>query len=126
MTPRILHKLSALLGGATLVAVAALLIWDAMPDRFPPRAHDALSALPLGLIAVVWIAHRASQRSPPTVMLKAAILAAAFLFWAANQLWPDSPHATVLNDAAVALFVLDVWLAVREQTRKAPSGEGEL
>jgi len=114
------------LGIVTLGGVGTLLVWDAMPDRFPARAHGILSAVPLALIAVVWIAHRASQRAPGVVLLKASILAVAFLFWAANQLWPDSPHAIVLNDAAVALFVVDVWLAVRERTRKTPSGEGEL
>lgn len=114
------------LGVATLAGVGALLVWDAMPDKFPAGAHDILSALPLASIGVVWIIHRLSQRSPTTVMLKAGILTAAFLFWAANQLWPDSLHATVLNDAAVALFVLDVCLAIRERPRETPSSEGEL
>jgi hypothetical protein len=114
------------LGAATLCGVAALLVWDAVPDRFPAHAHDWIAALPLGLIAIVWLAHRASQQPAPAVLLKASILAVAFLFWAANQLWPDSPHATLWNDVAIALFVLDVWLAIRERTQKAPSGEGEL
>jgi hypothetical protein len=40
------------------------------------------------------------------------LLAAAFLFWSANQFWPESPRATLFNDLAVALFVIDVWLAI--------------
>jgi hypothetical protein len=97
-----------------------------MPDRFPGPAHDWLASLPLGMIAVVWIVHRLSERPSRSVMVKAGILAVAFLFWAANQLWPDSKHATFWNDVAIVLFVLDVWLAIRERPRKAPSGEGEL
>ncbi|MGB8028666.1 MAG: hypothetical protein WCF30_03285 [Terracidiphilus sp.] len=44
--------------------------------------------------------------------LKAIMLAVAFLFWAANQFWPDSPQATLFNDVAIALFVLDVFLVI--------------
>jgi hypothetical protein len=33
-------------------------------------------------------------------------------FWAANQLWPDLPQATLFNDIAIALFVLDVFLVI--------------
>jgi hypothetical protein len=40
------------------------------------------------------------------------MLAVAFLFWAANQLWPDLPQATLFNDIAIALFVLDVFLVM--------------
>jgi hypothetical protein len=40
------------------------------------------------------------------------MLAAAFLCWAANQLWPDRREATLLNDIAIALFVLDVFLVM--------------
>jgi hypothetical protein len=40
------------------------------------------------------------------------LLAIAFLFWAANQLWPGSAYATLFNDVAIALFVLDVFLVI--------------
>jgi hypothetical protein len=39
-------------------------------------------------------------------------VALAFLFWAANQVCADVAIATVLNDIAIALFVLDVALVV--------------
>jgi Flp pilus assembly protein protease CpaA len=45
-------------------------------------------------------------------LVKAIMLAAAFMFWAANQLWPDIRQATLFNDIAVALFVLDVFLVM--------------
>jgi hypothetical protein len=35
------------------------------------------------------------------------------LFWAANQLWPGSlRQATLCNDIAIALFVIDVFLTI--------------
>jgi hypothetical protein len=40
------------------------------------------------------------------------LLAIAFLFWAANQLWPDIPLSMLFNDIAIALFVLDVFLVM--------------
>jgi hypothetical protein len=43
---------------------------------------------------------------------KAAMLAVAFLFWAANQIWPNLPQATLFNDIAIGLFVLDVFLVI--------------
>jgi hypothetical protein len=39
-------------------------------------------------------------------------LAAAFFFWAANQLWPTLRQATLYNDIAIALFVFDVFLTM--------------
>jgi hypothetical protein len=41
--------------------------------------------------------------------VKALMLAVAFLFWAANQFWPDRPEATLFNDIAIGLFVVDVF-----------------
>ena len=40
------------------------------------------------------------------------MLAVAFVFWAANQFWPDLRQAILFNDIAIALFVLDVFLVM--------------
>jgi len=52
------------------------------------------------------------HRPPGRELIKAVLLAAAFLFWAANQFWPESPQATLYNDIAIALFVFDVFLVM--------------
>ena len=80
-----------------------------------------LSALPLALIAVAWLGHRLTRRPTPGELGRAIVLAAAFLFWAANQFWPDFPRATLLNDLAVALFVIDVWLTMAAERQTARS-----
>ena len=54
-------------------------------------------------------------------MGRAIVLAAAFLFWAANQFWPDSLQATLFNDLAVALFVIDAWLTMMAERQTARS-----
>jgi hypothetical protein len=101
-----------LLGVLTLASVAVLLVWDALPSLFPPRAHNLLGALPLALIAIAYLVYQSIRRPGPAELFKALLLALAFLFWAANQYLPDSPHATLYNDVAIALFVLDVFFVL--------------
>lgn len=100
------------LGVVTLVAVAVLLGWDAFPSLFPPGSHAAIAAFSLAMIAPAYLVYQIALRPAAKEFLKAIMLAAAFLFWAANQLWPDSPRATLFNDIAIALFVLDVFLVM--------------
>ena len=100
------------LGVMTLVGVVLLFAWHLFPASFPAGAHALLAAFPLALIAVAYLAHQAGQGPTPLEWLKAILLAAAFLCWAANQMWPDLPQATLFNDLAIALFVLDVFLVM--------------
>ena len=104
--------LPVLLGVLTLADVAILLVWDAVPALFPPRAHDFLAAFSLAVIALAYLVYQNAHRPPPKEIFKAVLLAVAFLFWAANQLWPNLPQATLFNDIAIALFVLDVFLVM--------------
>jgi hypothetical protein len=106
------RALSVFLGAVTLAAVAILFVWDAVPERFPARSHDFLGAFSLTMIAVAYLVYQAAHRPPAKELAKAIMLAVAFLFWAANQLWPNLPQATLFNDVAIALFVLDVFLVI--------------
>ena len=107
------HRALAVIAGiVTLLGVGVLLIWDAAPRLFPANAHDILGAFPLAMIAVAYLLYQSAHRPPARELLKALMLATAFLFWAANQLWPESPHSTLYNDIAIALFVLDVFLVM--------------
>ena len=100
------------LGVITLAGVAVLLLWDVAPALFPARAHDLLGAFPLAMIAVAYLVYQSVHRPPPKEWLKAILLAIAFLFWAANQCWPEPHQATIFNDIAIALFVFDVFLVM--------------
>jgi len=106
------RAIPVVLGAATLADVAVLLVWDAFPALFPARSHDVLAAFSLAAIAAAYFAYQLVHRPVPLEFVKAALLAAAFLFWAANQFWPDSKQATLWNDVAIALFVLDVFLVM--------------
>jgi hypothetical protein len=100
----------AALGVITLASIGLLFAWDVSAASFPARAHDFLAAFPLAMIAVAYLIHQAVHRPAPLELVKAILLASAFLFWAANQLWPDLRQATLFNDIAIAFFVLDVFL----------------
>ena len=100
------------LGILTLLSVLALLVWDASPRLFPPNAHNLLGALPLALIAVAYLVYQSIRRPGAAELFKATLLAAAFLLWAANQYWSQAACATLLNDLAIALFVLDVFFVL--------------
>ena len=114
------RALSVVLGIVTLAGVAVLLVWDAVPQHFPAGSHDSLGAFPLAMIAVAYIVYQAAHRPPVKEFTKAILLAVAFLFWAANQLWSGSPRATLYNDIAIALFVLDVFLVMVGWPASAP------
>lgn len=96
----------------TLVSVGVLLLRDVLPVLFPARAHDFLAAFPLALIACACLVYEAVRRPSRSELVKAILLACAFLFWAANQFWPALRQATLFNDIAIALFVFDVFLAM--------------
>jgi hypothetical protein len=98
--------------GLAMASVAALLAWDAFPGVFPPRSHLLLGASPLVLVAIAFLVYQGVKRPRPLEIVKAVVLAAAFLFWAANQLLPDFSRTVLLNDVAIALFALDVFLGI--------------
>jgi hypothetical protein len=104
--------LPASVGALALAAVAVLFAWDTFPRLFPPGAHELLGALPLALIAFAYLTYQVVRRPARPELVKAIMLAVAFLFWSANQLWPDLPLAMLFNDIAIALFVIDVLLVI--------------
>ncbi len=106
------RALPVILGLVTLADVGVLLVWDAIPGLFPARSHDFLAAFSLATIAIAYLVYQAVHRPAAMEFVKAVMLAAAFLFWAANQFWPNSHQATLFNDIAIALFVLDIFLVM--------------
>lgn len=106
------RALPVFLGVITLVVVAAVLLCDAFPQLLPGKGHDRLAAVSLAMIAFAYLLYQAAHRPGWREWVKAVMLALAFLFWAGNQVWPDQRQAVLLNDLAIALFVLDVFLVM--------------
>jgi hypothetical protein len=109
---RAYRAMSLVVGVLTLVSLGLLLAWNINPKYFPIRAHGFLAAFPLAMIAIAYLLSQSALRPSAKEFLKAMMLTTAFFFWAANQLWPDLPQATLFNDIAIALFVLDVFLVI--------------
>ena len=99
-------------GLVALGIVCVLFLWDAFPGIFPPRSHEFLGAFPLAMIALAYLVYQSARRPALREWVKAIMLAVAFLCWAANQLWPELRLAVILNDIAIGLFVLDVFLVI--------------
>ncbi len=106
------RSLPVILCIVTLVSVGVLLLWDIAPGLFPAKAHDLLAAIPLAMIACACLLYEATRQPARSELIKAFLLACAFLFWAANQFWPELHQATLFNDIAIALFVFDIFLAI--------------
>jgi hypothetical protein len=104
--------LPLLVGLLTLGAVVLLFVRDAAPRVFPSRAHEFLAAFSLAAIACAYLVFQWVRRAGRMEWVKAILLSAAFLFWAANQYWPALPKAALFNDVAIGLFVLDIFLVI--------------
>ena len=107
-----LHGVPLLLAVFSVAGIVALLAWDIYPQHFPANSHSVLGAFPLAMIGLAWLARQAFQNASGREWLKAALLAAAFFFWAANQCVRDAHAATICNDIAIALFVLDLAVVI--------------
>jgi hypothetical protein len=75
-------------------------------------AHALLECLTPVLIALAYLIYQSAHHPPLKEWIKAIMLVVAFLLWAANQVWPNSRQAMILNDVAIALFVLDIFLVI--------------
>jgi hypothetical protein len=104
--------LPLILGAVALVDVLLLLVGDADPRLFPAQSHALLASSSLAVIACTYLIFEVAHRRAAAHLAKAAVLAVAFLFWAANQFWSSLPQASLFNDIAIGLFVLDVFLVI--------------
>jgi hypothetical protein len=116
--------LPVLLGFIALASVGVLFAWDAglglFPAPFSVRTHDAIAAFSLAMIAVAYLVYQIVRRAAGADLAKSVMLAAAFLFWAANQVERNPRAAALFNDLAIALFILDIFLVMAGWPSTAP------
>lgn len=104
--------------GVAAAAGVLLVALDAVPGFLASDGHRALAAAALALVAVAGLFAKIGPAPHPHELLKRSLLSAAFLLWSANQLIPSSTWGAVANDGAVALFVLDLALIVRDEVAR--------
>ncbi len=117
--------LALILGVVALAGAVLLLILDVEPSLFPRASHGILAAFALTAIALACLIFQLTRGPAPMEMAKGILLAGAFLFWAANQFWPDWPQAGLFNDIAIGLFVLDVFFAISGWSPAPKDEEGQ-
>ena len=115
---RPVRALTVLLLALALTSSAILVGLDASGGFRHSDARRVVSALPLIAIALASLAFHATWTPEPLDLVKRVLLSAAFLFWAANQLFPSAGWAPVANDVAIALFVFDLALILWSDLRK--------
>ena len=113
-----MRALTTFLLALALVSSIVLLSLDASQGFREGDARRVVSALPLIAIALACLAFHATWTPEPLDLLKRVLLSAAFLFWAATQLFPTEGWAPVANDVAIALFVLDLALILWSDLRR--------
>jgi hypothetical protein len=100
-----------------LIGSVVLLVLDAWTGFREGDARRVVSAFPLVAIALACLVYHATWTRARHDLLKRGLLSAAFLFWAANQLFPSTGWAPVANDTAIGLFVLDLALVLWGEAR---------
>jgi hypothetical protein len=64
-------------------------------------------------------------RPSRAVLLKRLLLAAAFVFWAIDQIMPAGRVAAFIGDAVIAAYVLDLFWMLRDQQKERMPGSGD-
>lgn len=103
-----------------LIAAAALLLSDLAP--VPNILHTGLSSLPLALAGLGYALLQFRLKPARGKLFKRLLLAATFLIWAVDQLLPAGRLATLVGDAVIAAYVLDLFWLIEEQVSDAGPG----
>lgn len=102
----------------SLASAVALLALDATPRFLQSSARPVVAATALVAIAAAFLTAQIVLRPAPRELVKRVLLSIAFLLWGANAVFPQYAWAALLNDAAVALFVLDLAVITRDHFRR--------
>jgi hypothetical protein len=111
MLKNVLRFLSYLLAILALAAGVALLLGDAKPGILPSVPPSVVSAAPLLLVGIAFLAVQPVLRPGLGELIKNAILAGTFLLWGAIQFMPQNATSARLGNLVIVLYVLDLaWV----------------
>lgn len=106
----ILAKLSLLTASVLLLSN----LWSTLA-----RTHGWLSSLPLALAGIAFALLQVLLKPTRGTLFRRLLLAAAFVAWAVDQLLPAGYMATVVGDAVISAYVLDLyWMMRGEQAAR--------
>jgi hypothetical protein len=119
-----MKKIPPVAGFLTMCAlVCAALLLVSNVQSIPANTHAWLSSLPLALAGVAYALLQIRLRPDRETLAKRWLLAASFILWAVDQLLPPGRIATLIGDAVISAYVLDLFWIIQEQRSEAPGGE---
>ena len=105
---KILYLFTWIIVVLALIAGTFLLVSDLSPVHL---SHMPISAAPLLLIGVGYLAFQVLIRAQLLDLFKALIVSSAFILWGIDQLLPSGWFATTLGDVVIVLYVIDLgWM----------------
>jgi hypothetical protein len=107
--PAVLRLAEALIIAGVAAGVVALIARVADANDLLLRFLEGSALL---LAAAAYLAHLLSHRPTRSELILRSGLVTAFVLWAIVQLFPTSPAAALLNDAAIVLFIADLALVL--------------
>src|ERR1700676_5616194 len=111
------RKVSVLLLISALVAMAALLIFDALNRLQLTSIHKWTGALAFMLIGASYISLQLSTHRQWNETLKRIMLGVGFFLWGCEQFLPPSFPVTVMDSIVVLIFVTELTLIIAKKLR---------
>jgi hypothetical protein len=102
------------------LAFAGILLLSNVPV-VSDKLHAYLSSVPLAVAGAGYAILQLRTGPPRGTLLKRLLLAATFVFWAVDQLLPAGRLATLIGDAVIAAYVLDLFWLSQEQASAVKS-----
>jgi hypothetical protein len=113
----------------TAVAFAGVLLLSNIPS-ISNRLHAHLSSIPLATAGIGYAMLQLRARPQrgnlfSGQLLKRLLLAATFVIWAVDQLLPSGRLATLVGDAVIAAYVVDLsWLSEEQALSRCSTDRG--
>jgi hypothetical protein len=119
---KLLRGFSYALAVLSLAASVGLMFGDMGLASFTKISASALSAAPLLLVGISFLAAQPVMRPKLADLLKNALLASAFLLWGTIQFMPQTILSRRLGNLVIALYVVDLaWVTLGSVMRRAES-----
>jgi hypothetical protein len=112
-------KISSVVGFLTKCALlcSALLLLSSLQSISTP-VHAWLSSFPLALAGIGFAVLQIRLRPTRGILLQRLLLSAAFILWAVDQLLPPGRVATLIGDAVISAYVLDLYWMIEQEARR--------
>jgi peptidoglycan/LPS O-acetylase OafA/YrhL len=101
-----------------LTGIAVMLASDGYHRFVPSSAHQHVGAFPLILIGLSYICMQPTVKRPRSEWVKGVLLGLAFVLWGSEQLLPATQLTTVMDEAVVGIFVVDLGLIILEHLKR--------